>query len=98
MLSHVAIFTFCNALPAMAGMTSEHMARSEKGRMLSPATRSVLRLLLLTGQRRSEVVEAEKIEFELDGDEPVWTVPGARTRNGRLHRLPLCPMAAAEFY
>jgi integrase len=65
--------------------------------MLSPATRSILRLLLLTGQRRGEVVEAERSEFELEGPEPVWTIPGARTKNGLLHRLPLCPMAAAEF-
>ena len=96
-LSHAGIVIFWNALGAMEDMAGEHMGRAKKGRMLSPATRSVLRLLLLTGQRRSEVVEAEKMEFELDGGEPVWTIPGARTKNGLLHRLPLCPMAAAEF-
>lgn len=96
-LSHAGIVTFWNALGAMEEMTGEHMGRAQKGRMLSSATRSVLRLLLLTGQRRSEVVEAEKSEFELDGSEPVWTIPGARTKNGLLHRLPLCPMAVAEF-
>lgn len=88
---------FWTALDRMEMMTGEHMARAEKGRMLSPATRSILRLLLLTGQRRSEVVEARKLEFELDGPEPTWTIPGARTKNRLLHRLPLCPMAAAEF-
>ena len=81
----------------METMTREHKARTEKGRMLTPTTRSVLRLLLLTGQRRSEVVEAEKIELQLDGPQPVWTIPGSRTKNGLLHRLPLCPMAAEEF-
>jgi len=91
------ITKFWNALAAMETMTRVHMARSEKGRMLSPATRSVLRLLLLTGQRRGEVVGAMKSELELDGAEPVWTIPGTRTKNGLLHRLPLCPMAAAEF-
>lgn len=96
-LSHAGIRTFWNALATMETMTGEHMGRAEKGRMLSPATRSILRLLLLTGQRRSEVVEAEKSEFELDADQPVWTIPGARTKNGLLHRLPLCPMAATEF-
>lgn len=96
-LSHAGIKTFWHALDAMETMTGEHMARAEKGRMLSPATRSILRLLLLTGQRRSEVVEAEKSELDLDGKEPVWTIPAARTKNGLLHRLPLCPMAAAEF-
>lgn len=96
-LSHAGIITFWQSLDAMEEMTGAHMARAEKGRMLSPATRSILRLLLLTGQRRSEVVEAEKSEFILTGLEPVWTIPGARTKNGLLHRVPLCPMAAAEF-
>ena len=86
-----------HALSAMETMTGEHMARAEKGRMLSPATRSIIRLLLLTGQRRSEVVEARKSELQLDGPEPVWMIPGERTKNGLLHRLPLCPMAAEEF-
>jgi len=96
-LTHADIVKFWNALAAMETMTRKHVARIEKGRVLSPATRSVLRLLLLTGQRRGEVVGAMKTELELDGAEPVWTIPGARTKNGLLHRLPLCPMAAAEF-
>lgn len=96
-LTHANILRFWRSLHAMETMSGEHMARARTGRMLSPATRSVLRLLLLTGQRRTEVVEAKKSEFELDGDEPVWTIPGSRTKNGLLHRLPLCPMAAAEF-
>jgi integrase len=96
-LTHSGIVTFWNALNTMESMTGEHMGLAQKGRMLSPATRSILRILLLTGQRRGEVVEAEKSEFELDGAEPVWTIPGARTKNGLLHRLPLCLLAAEEF-
>lgn len=96
-LTHANITKFWNALAAMETMTGEHMARAEKGRMLSPATRTILRLLLLTGQRRNEVTGALKSELELAGDEPVWTIPGERTKNGLLHRVPLCPMAAAEF-
>ena len=64
--------------------------------MLSPATRSILRLLLLTGQRRGEVSGAEKSELYLKGSEPIWTIPGARTKNRLLHRVPLTPMAVAE--
>lgn len=96
-LTHPAIVTFWHALDTMEMMTGTHMALGQRGRMLSPATRSILRILLLTGQRRGEVVEAEKSEFELGGSEPVWTIPGSRTKNGLLHRLPLCPMAAREF-
>lgn len=88
---------FWSALDTMEDMTGEHMRKGEKGRMLSPATRSTLRLMLLTGQRRSEVVEAEKSELQLDAAEPIWMIPGERTKNGLLHRVPLCPMAAAEF-
>lgn len=91
------ISVFWNALSAMETMTGEHMALGEKGRMLSPATRSILRLLLLTGQRRTEVAGALKSEFEMAADEPVWTIPGERTKNGLLHRVPLCPLAKKEF-
>lgn len=96
-LSEDDIVKFWNALAGMETMTGAHMAQGEAGRMLSPATRSVLRLLLLTGQRRSEIVQAEKSELELNIAEPVWTIPGERTKNGLLHRLPLCPRAKAEF-
>jgi len=96
-LTESDIPVFCQALDDMETMTGEHMAKGEKGRMLSPETRSILRLLLLTGQRRSEVTEARKSELELNVAEPVWTIPGVRTKNGLLHRVPLCPSAKAEF-
>ncbi|PPD08113.1 MAG: hypothetical protein CTY28_07535 [Hyphomicrobium sp.] len=96
-LTHRSILRFCRALKDMEKETGEQVSRGEKGRMLSASTRSVLLLLLLTGQRRSEVVEAEKSEFEIDAAQPVWTIPGSRTKNGLLHRVPLCPLAAAEF-
>ena len=96
-LSGNDIANFWHALATKDAMTGEHMARGEKGRMLSPATRSILRLLLLTGQRRGEVTNALKSELDLTSAEPVWTIPGTRTKNGLLHRLPLCPMAAMEF-
>ncbi|WP_298601292.1 site-specific integrase [uncultured Sphingorhabdus sp.] len=96
-LTRVNINVFWNALDHMETMTVEHMARAEKGRILSPSTRSILRLLLLTGQRRTEVVGALKSELELHGPEPVWTIPGERTKNGLLHRVPLCPNACEEF-
>jgi hypothetical protein len=33
-----------------------------------------------------------KSEFELAETEPVWTIPGEWTKNGLLHRVPLCPL------
>ena len=84
-------------LDEMDAMTGEHIARAERGRILTPLTRSAIRILILTGQRRAEVIETERAELQLTGDEPAWTIPGVRTKNGLLHRLPLAPLAAAEF-
>jgi integrase len=95
-LSDNEIRRFWQALTAMDNMTGEHIARGETGRMLSPATRAVLRLMLLTGQRRGELVDARKSELDLASGSPLWTIPGARTKNGLLHRLPLAPLAADE--
>ena len=95
MLTRVNITVFWNTLAHMEAMTGEHMARAEKGRMLSPASRSILRLLLLTGQRRTEVTGAMKSELDLDEAEPVWTIPGKRTKNKKPNRVPLSPLALA---
>ena len=96
-LTPANIRVFWNTLAAMETMSGDHMAVGEKGRMLSPTTRGVLRLLLLTGQRRTEVAGAMTSELELDTEQPIWTIPGERTKNGLLHRVPLTPMAAEEF-
>ena len=51
----------------------------------------MVRLLLLTAQRRNEV--GEMAETELDLDASVWTLPSARAKNGRTHEIPLSPLA-----
>jgi integrase len=51
----------------------------------------LVRLLLLTGQRRNEVAQAPCIEFSLDAADPVWLIPGSRTKNGRPQSVPLAP-------
>jgi integrase len=51
----------------------------------------LVRLMILTGQRRQEVAGMRR--SELDGD--VWVIPGARTKNGLEHGVPLSPAAAA---
>jgi integrase len=57
------------------------------------AIRRALKLLCLTGQRRSEVVQMEKRELDLDSAEPVWTIRAERTKNGLPHRVPLTTMS-----
>jgi integrase len=51
------------------------------------------RMLGLTLQRRNEV--AGMRWGELDLVEGVWTIPGARTKNSKLHIVPLAPAALA---
>ena len=48
------------------------------------------KLLLLTGQRRGEVGGMRW--NEVNGD--LWTIPGERVKNGRVHTVPLSPQAA----
>lgn len=47
------------------------------------------KLLLVTGQRRGEVFDADRSEF--DGD--LWVLPKERAKNGKEHQVPLSPLA-----
>jgi integrase len=62
---------------------------------LSPPFRALVKLLILTGQRRGEVAGMRWSELALDGDAPHWTLPADRTKNGRVHDVPLSPEAVA---
>jgi len=61
--------------------------------MESPPWQQAVKLLLLTGQRRSEVFEAEWSEFDLK--EAVWTIPAERAKNNAAHIVPLSNEALA---
>jgi integrase len=54
---------------------------------------AVLKLLILTGQRRAEVIEARRSEFEAKA--ALWTIPGERAKNGEAHLVPLSKQALA---
>ena len=62
----------------------------EKASML-PLTRLALKLMLVTAQRRDEVVSAPWNEFSLS--EAVWEIPAARSKNKNAHRVPLSSLA-----
>lgn len=47
----------------------------------------IIRMLMLTGARRGEVLNARWEQFDLDA--AVWTKPAANTKQRRLHRTPL---------
>lgn len=55
---------------------------------------SILRLLILTGQRRSEVTGLRRVE--LDFAERQWIVPAERAKNGEAHQVPLSAPAMEE--
>jgi integrase len=47
----------------------------------------IVRMLVLTGQRRSEVIEAVWSEFDMPGR--LWTIPADRMKNKAPHTVPL---------
>ena len=52
----------------------------------------LVKLLILTAQRREEVVGM--LWPELDLDKAIWTLPGERTKNKRAHEVPLVKTAS----
>lgn len=54
---------------------------------MSLPVRLALRLLLVTGQRKGEVLAMEW--SELDTGNQWWTIPAAKAKNGHQHRVPL---------
>ena len=58
---------------------------------MSPAIKLVLKLQLVTAQRKGEVIGASLSEFDLE--EKAWIIPAERAKNGIAHKVPLSPMA-----
>ena len=52
---------------------------------------AIVKLLILTAQRRSEVTGLRWTE--VDAEQGLWSMPAERTKNGRAHQVPLLPMA-----
>ena len=58
-------------------------------------TKLVLKLQLVTAQRKGEIVGAAW--SEIDEEQKVWTVPTSRSKNGKAHSVPLSPLALSLF-
>lgn len=56
---------------------------------------SMLKLLLLTGQRRGEVAGMRWSELDDPENPTVWTIPAERSKSARQHRVPLSAPARA---
>jgi integrase len=52
-----------------------------------------IKVLMLTGQRRSEVAGMRRSELSIGFD--TWTIPGSRTKNKQTHTVPLSEKVAA---
>jgi integrase len=96
----------CETNPAVGAAKNpeEHRERyltdDERERFLDalnrrPETSSTLalRMLLLTGARRNEVLKADWEQFDIAAG--VWTKPSSHTKQKRRHRVPLSPEAVA---
>jgi len=60
----------------------------------TPMMAAAVRLLLLLGQRAAETVNGLRWDaLALKGDPPTWTLPGSFWKGGRLHVVPLPPLA-----
>jgi integrase len=56
---------------------------------------TALQILLVSGQRRGELVKAEWSDVDLD--DGVWTIPAKNAKNGRAHRVMLSSLAVSLF-
>jgi integrase len=58
-----------------------------------PIFTAYLKVLLLTGQRRTETVLMRWADLDLEA--AVWSIPAEATKSGRAHRVPLPPPVLA---
>ncbi len=92
-------FTGMRSPPSV--QSRERVLSDEEVRIVWSATNAqtghfstIVRLLLLTGQRRDEVAGIRW--DELDRTSALWRLPGARTKNARDHQVPLTSACIAE--
>jgi integrase len=92
----LAINPFVN-LPVAPTLKRERVLSDDELATIWGATASagpfngIVRLLILTGQRREEV--AGMTWAEVSGDFSTWTIPASRTKNGATHIVPLASPA-----
>ncbi len=63
----------------------------EGAKMMADGTKLALKLQLVTGQRKAEIVSAAWDEIDLT--DKWWTIPPEKAKNKMAHRVPLSPLA-----
>jgi integrase len=97
-LAHIKTFFSWAIEHGYGGIEASPCDRIKPSRLIGPAVPrqrvlsdveigSLLQMLMLTGQRRSEVGEAQWREFDLRNQ--LWTVPPARFKSDAAHVVPL---------
>jgi integrase len=79
-IEHHAALPYAEVADFVASLTAQEGTASQ-----------ALMFTILTAARTGEVTGARWSEFDMDKSQ--WTVPGARMKNGREHRVPLSPPA-----
>ena len=87
-------------MPALLDFPSlgDVLRRADAAR-LSPSVRMAHRLLAFSAARIGNIVDAEWREFDLDAEQPVWTIPRKKMKvatRSTDHRIPLSPEIVAE--
>jgi integrase len=77
-------------------LTGPEMVRLSKAlaELRDQQAANAIRLLLLTGARRGELLAAKWADINLDGDASTWTKPGATTKQKSAHNVPLSKAAS----
>jgi integrase len=91
----------CKAVKRNQEMKRErHLSEEETNRLLAECDRSpyanaanLIRLLIHTGARRGETLQAKWSEFDLE--RAIWTKPSHHTKQNRTHAVPLSGPAVA---
>jgi integrase len=58
---------------------------------MSKSIQLLLKFMLVTAQRKGEIIRAEWVEF--DFETAIWTIPASKAKNGLAHRVPLSSLA-----
>ncbi len=93
-LTYSEIIAFWQALELAPDKKADY---GEGGFPMTKATALTFKIALATGQRIGEVTGIATSEYDLDGEAPLWVVPGNRSKNGEPNRVPLSPLAVQLF-
>ena len=83
------------ALSDRSGLVRKDKPAAESRVFIGEPVSIAMKLLLVTLVRRAEMSGAARAELDLDNG--VWLIPGARTKSGRPHLVPLSTTAVALF-